>query len=190
MKFTKFDCPYCGGDITADIKHNSTIYCLYCGRQILIDDESKTITINNNINVHKRLETHQRITDDAKIIEARRHFFESNNASFIIYFICIILLFVTLKVSSAWSDTIRQKNIDEGKISAGYYNDYLEKDYREVNATLESAGFSDIELIELKDVGFAVWKKGEVVSVSVGGNLKFNSDDYFEKDTKVVISYH
>lgn len=80
--------------------------------------------------------------------------------------------------------------ISAGKISAGYCSDLIDEDYKTVKAHFESAGFTNIKLIDLDDAGLAIWKKGKVKTISIGGNNSFASDDYFDPDTKVVISYH
>ena len=64
------------------------------------------------------------------------------------------------------------------------------EDYKTVEAHFESAGFTNIELIDLNDSGVTFWNNEKVESISVGGNTRFNSSDYFQPDTKVVISYH
>ena len=78
----------------------------------------------------------------------------------------------------------------EGKISAGFYRDLIGKDYETVEAHFESAGFTNIELIDLNDSGVAFWNEGKVEIISVGGDTSFKSTDYFPPETKVVISYH
>lgn len=76
-----------------------------------------------------------------------------------------------------------------GKTSMGNHSDYEGKNYQYVQSTFEAAGFTNIKLIDLKDEGLFV-KDGEVTNVSVGGNAKFESIDYFSKDDTVVITYH
>ena len=78
----------------------------------------------------------------------------------------------------------------EGKISAGYYEDWIDQDYQTVVAHLEAAGFTNIEVIDLDDYGLAFWNDGKVEMISVGGNTSFSSSDYFYPDTKVVITHH
>lgn len=78
----------------------------------------------------------------------------------------------------------------EGRIQAGYCSDLIGKDYKTVEAHFKAAGFTNIELIDLKDSGLAVWDNEKVESISIGGNSDFDETDWFEPDTKVVISYH
>lgn len=86
---------------------------------------------------------------------------------------------------------IREKNaIRDGKINAGYYKDFVDEDYKTVEAHFRAAGFTNIELIDLNDAGIMFWKNEDVEFVSIAGNSTFNSDDWFYPDAKVVISYH
>lgn len=78
----------------------------------------------------------------------------------------------------------------QGKILAGYYGDFEDKNYESVVAHFEAAGFTNIELIDLDDLGIAFWNNGKVESVSIGGDTSFDSSDYFSPDAKVIISYH
>ena len=84
-------------------------------------------------------------------------------------------------------EKIAQNN---GKINAGFYRELIGVNYETVEAHFESAGFTNIELIDLDDSGIAFWKDGKVETISVGGNTSFDSIDWYDPDTKVVISYH
>lgn len=80
--------------------------------------------------------------------------------------------------------------ISEGKINAGFYKDLIGEDYKTVQAHFDSAGFTEVELIDLNDSGIFFWKDGKVDSISISGNNAFESTDWFKPDSKVVISYH
>lgn len=81
-------------------------------------------------------------------------------------------------------------NKGSGKINAGYYRDLVGEDYKTVEAHFEAAGFTNIELIDLDDAGIVFWRNDKVETISIGGNTQFESTDWFDPDTKVVISYH
>ena len=78
----------------------------------------------------------------------------------------------------------------QGKVSAGYYGDLIEQDYKTVVAHFESAGFENIQVIDLDDSGILFWNEGKVTQISIAGNNSFSSDDYFPSDSLVVISHH
>lgn len=86
---------------------------------------------------------------------------------------------------------IREKNKEkEGKISAGSYIELIGKDYKSVAAHLKAAGFTNIELIDLNDSEIMFWNNGKVETISIGGNTSFDTTSYFNKDIKIIISYH
>lgn len=187
MKAYKINCPYCGGNILSDIEGLESVYCNYCGQKIFLDDGKIDITINKNINVNKTI--HKRYTDDADVIRAKSEA-EKDGKDFkqlLVLMGLMLLIPIFMSGKLFFNEKMAEK---DGKINAGYYNDLIGKDYETVFAHFESAGFTDIELIDLDDSGVMFWKEGEVETISVGGKTSFDSTDWFEIDTKVVISYH
>ena len=65
------------------------------------------------------------------------------------------------------------------------------KNYEDIVTQFEKAGFENITTKEITDL-ITGWvnKDGEVESVSIDGDTDYDSNDWFEKDAKVVISYH
>lgn len=186
-KLKTIQCPSCGGSIKADIKNNKTIFCAYCGNQIEVDNGIKETIHTKNVNVHKTY------TDEADIIRAKN---EKNSDKILLFcFIIVILLPIGMLVfpwlfNEFIPSVIKQIEIStDGKITAGSHTEYEGKNYIYVRATLEASGFSNFELIELNDEWLFV-KDGDVTNVSIAGNSTFNSDDRFDKDSKVVIMYH
>lgn len=182
MKLNAMRCPSCGGPIKTNIQGRSHVFCTYCGQQILLDDERVVKTVNINKTVHKRY------TDDAEIIKEINKDKKDKRS-----WIFIILLFVLSFAIAIIPNLIIMYNersaVEDGKISAGFYRDLIGEDYKTVEAHFEAAGFTDIELIET-DVSVLDFSDGKVKTISIGGNTRFDSTDYFEPDTKVVISYH
>lgn len=176
-------CHACGASINGR-------FCSYCGTQVPNND--KTITLNKNININKQVDINKnyKYTDEAKVLK------EKNKANeYKALTICVIALLLFISFLFIMLANLPESNNDEieqslGKISAGYYNDLIGKDFRTVEAHFKSAGFTNIELIDLDDSGLAFWNDGKVVSISVGGKTSFNESDWFYPDTKVVISYH
>ena len=194
MKLHKLRCPNCDGMLEMKIGGKSDhIFCPYCGQQFFVDDGKKTYTINQNININKNIKVdktiHNRYTNDAEVIKAQNKEKEDKR-SIMLFFICIALLLGMAIVPSLVMDLNEKSARNEGKISAGFYRDLLGKDYETVEAHFESAGFTNIELIDLDDSGLAFWKNGKVETISIGGDTAFDSTDFYYPDTKVVISYH
>lgn len=183
MKIHKLQCPNCSAKLNLDSINSNHIFCLYCGQPFLIDDENQTYTININKTDHKRY------TDDAEIIKAKLKDKEDKRTwlSILICFVIGLGLPLGMLIKFEIDENIAR---GEGKISAGFYRDLVGKDYQTVEAHFAAAGFTNIELIDLNDAGIAFWNDGKVSVISVGGYTNFDSTNWFNADTKVVISYH
>lgn len=185
MKLKKIECPYCGGIVETELKERNTVFCTYCGQQIYVDNDKKEL--NKNININKNI--HKHYTNEADVIRAKNEE-NANRRDFkqiIILFGILILIPIAMYMGQFFNKMIAQ---NEGKVSAGYYSDLVGKDYKTVKAHFESAGFTNIELIDLNDTGLMFWNKDKVETISIGGKTSFDSTDFFNKDVKVVISYH
>ena len=188
MKVRKLNCPNCNGSLNMDIaKGTTSVFCSYCGQKVFLDDGKKEYTINKNININETV--HKRYTNDAEVIKATNA--EKENKRSWIAAIVIIALGICMMVAPAIVMGLNKSiAVNDGKISAGWYKDLLGQDYKTVEAHFEAAGFTNIQLIDLNDAGIAFWNDGKVEAISVGGDTTFDSTDFFDPDTKVVISYH
>lgn len=193
MQVKVLKCPECGANLEIEDGRTSC-FCQYCGCKIIIEDGKQEYTTNKNINLIKTI--HKRYTDDADVIRAKADVIRAKNEGseykngLKIAFVVIVLGMILIALGIGIPSLIDAANKNEGKIKAGYYKDLIGEDYKTVEAHFESAGFTNIELIELNDAGIAFWKEGKVKTISVGGNTSFDTLDWFEPDTKVVISYH
>ena len=191
MKIIKCECPYCGASLEENTEDRQYIFCSYCGQKLYVDNENREFrihkTINQNINIHK--DVHFRYTDDADVIRNTASF-NYKKLKVIAYVIVALLVFGAPFIMLANIHIHDRISQSKGLINAGYYQDLLNEDYKTVEAHFLAAGFTNIELIDLNDSGLAFWKKDKVESISVGGNRSFGSEDWFEPDTVVVISYH
>ena len=68
--------------------------------------------------------------------------------------------------------------------------DYIDEKYEAVVEQFEALGFTNITTIDLDDAGLAFWKAGKVKSISIGGDTSIVSDEYFDKNDPVIITYH
>lgn len=187
MKVTKLNCPHCGGVVSSDVCGRSSVFCNYCGQTIYLDDGSTTHTINKNININKTI--HKRTTDDADVIRAQNEGKDSK-----IYFIMMAMLlvfsFVPMLIWGIIPSCKAESAKNDGKIVAYGYNDLVGQDYQSVKATLEAAGFTNIDLIDLNDSGLFFWDDGKVKMISIAGDTDFGEFDYFDPADKVIITYH
>lgn len=187
MNMKTLKCPSCGASIDVDIQGRDSVFCSYCGQQIQLDDGKREFTYNKNVNVTKTV--HKRYTDDAEVIRETSKDKE-NKRTWIALIVCFAILISIAVIPSLVMNINESVSRNEGKISAGFYRDLLGKDYKTVEAHFKAAGFTNIELIDLNDSGIAFWNEGKVEIISVGGDTSFDSTDFYDPDTKVVISYH
>ena len=64
------------------------------------------------------------------------------------------------------------------------------KNYKDIEQYFIQAGFSNISTKILYDIYWGLTTEGEVDSVSVDGNTKFEMGDIFNKSVPIVITYH
>lgn len=187
MKMERLNCPYCGASIDVNVQGRTNVFCSYCGQQIQLEDNKREFIYNKNVNVTKTI--HKRYTNDADVIRANNEEAkDKRDSKQLILIMCVAFLIPILLFGSLLlNQTINQA---QGKISAGYYKDLVGEDYKTVEAHFKAAGFTNIELIDLNDSGIAFWNDGKVAIISVGGNTDFETVDWFDPDTVVVISYH
>lgn len=186
MKLSSIKCPNCGANINTDISKQKNIFCTYCGQQLEVDNDVKenkiTKNINKSINIHNQYENvADKIREENKIKKLKYETIQ--------FIFAMVILLSPAFILSLKSDISEKNNRLKGRISAGYYDNYIGQNYQYVKSTLESAGFIKIELIDLDDQGLFK-KDGEVTNISIGGNASFTSSDYFDKDVTVVITYH
>lgn len=204
-------CPNCEANIFVDISGRNIAFCQYCGTQIMVNDgvtrhEYRKVFVD---------ETEIRKSDNdsrVKMKELENEEYQIKHASdttksvfiFLIIFMGIgmfSLIFMGVFFScngSGSSESDIKKKIKyemelQGKISAGNYYDYEGKNYKAVLNDLQELGFTNVECLDLNDAdGFSFFgKKDDIVeSVSIKGNKKFDENDYFNPDDKVLICYH
>ena len=193
MKMTSLSCPTCGAGIKIDIKGRDTIFCPYCGNQILCDDD---ITITHNININTRY------TEDSEVEKERRldRQNEREHQEFkwaiwlLVGMITVLVALIGLLVLMDYKNDIADKKaIEEGKIQIGISSYDIEEKklkYQGVVSQLEAAGFSNITVVDLDDAGLFTKKADTIDSISVDGDTSFSSDHYYDPEVKIIISYH
>ena len=186
MNMKTIECAYCGAAIEVDVQGRDSVFCNYCGKKIALNGEN---SVTKNVNIKKDIKVHKRYTDDADVIRAQTEAKKDKND--LITFAAIIGAFALMAALILGVPAlIKAGNENSGNISAGYYKDLVGENYKTVEAHFRAAGFTNIELIDLNDSGIAFWNEGKVETISVGGDTSFESLDFFDPNTKVVISYH
>ena len=204
-------CPNCEANIQINEEDNRILFCQYCGNQLFFDDGIRR-------SEHRRIVEHKTvIVDKAEIkksdnncrirmreLDSEDDWRKSYNRSqkFYILFPVIIFSFILIfELVEGVSGCVRNNKQDklraemelQGKISAGYYSEYIGKNYKAVINDLTEKGFTNIETLDLNDAGgfsiFAV-EEDTIDSISIKGNKEFSEKDYFNPDDKIFICYH
>ena len=183
MKAITLKCPSCGSDLMVDTSGREYVFCNYCGKQVLLDNGKRTISINHNIRIENRI--HKRITDDAEVIKAKNEGRQSK-----LFFIVIVLLLIAAAMMIYYPQLNKSNAIKQGKIQAGFYRDYINENYEVMKKQLEAAGFKNIEIIDLNEPGLLGGKKDKIKNISIGGDGSFDSGDWFDPNDKVIISHY
>ena len=189
VKLHTLKCPACDATIDMDIKNHNTVFCPFCGSQIVIEDDS--VTINKNININKRYTNDaavekERIKDKQNERQHKEYKWTMIGLAAFIVFDFGLLFFMASK-----EEKEAKNNSEAGMIQVGQSADYIEgKNYNSVVEILESAGFTNIKTIDLDDSG-RFWDKADTVeSVSIDGETSFSSSDYFDPNAKVIVTFH
>lgn len=188
MNIEPLCCPSCGASISMDVKGIKNMFCPYCGTQFAIDDGNMNMT--KTINVNKNIKIHKRITNDAAIehekTENRKH--RRDLYFSIIAAMCIpIVMYLGFYFST---DVIYRKDRKSealGMIAASISHEDAEKmKYEALVSQFRAAGFTNIEIIDMDESV----NKDYVFHVSINGNAYFSSSDYFYPDATIIITHH
>jgi len=110
--------------------------------------------------------------------------------SFIIIVICYIFVIGLIVALFIHMNNLKKEDMEKrlkGMVTAGSYSDYLKENYETVQRQFEARGFTNIEIVEVKDIN--PFNNGHVSSISINGNSKFLSSDYFYVSDKVIIEH-
>lgn len=73
------------------------------------------------------------------------------------------------------------------------YHSYTSANYKSVVNAFKEAGFKNVVKQPIYDLGTG-WldrnSNGDTENISIAGNNKFDEDDYFDKNDKVIVKYH
>ena len=192
MKLKVLKCPECRANIEIE-EGRKSCFCSYCGCKIVLDEEKQEHTYNYNYNYVKRDEARIRENERKEKVRLSELEYEERKdkrdnkigliAGLGIPLLIIVAILLGFGINKWTSEA-------QGKISAGYYDDYIGENYEAVVEQFEELGFENIVTIDLEDSGVAFWNNGKVKSVSIDGNDRFESINYFHPDDKVIIKYH
>ena len=155
MKTVKLTCQNCGANL--DVKDNIA-FCSYCGAKLVIDDENRTTTHNYNYNYTHTKRDEARIRENERKEKVRLTELEyeerKDKRDNKIGLICGlgIPLFIILAILLGFGIN-KWTSQAQGKICAGYYDDYIGENYEAVVEQFEEMGFTNIVTVDLDDAG-------------------------------------
>ena len=102
----------------------------------------------------------------------------------LLLFLCFMVAVISI---SACSDEQDPNVLKVSKSS----DELVGKNYQTVLLELEETGFTNIETKVLDDL-ITGWltKDGEIEQIEINGDTEFSASDSFQKDSKIVITYH
>ncbi len=194
MELQTMICPKCNGQLYFE-SGQDTCFCSHCGTQVFRNDSGKRTFTYRTIDEAK-IKEHEIVHDIAiKQIEykerkEKKSFKQALIVLGIILGLNVVLWTFIISVSSSGEkeyQKIAAEMTTLGKISAGSEYDYKDKNYKSAIAMLETAGFTNIETVELND---ASSKDGIIDTIAIGGKSDFKREDFWDPDVKIIITYH
>jgi hypothetical protein len=102
----------------------------------------------------------------------------------ILLFLCLMVAIISISACSSEPDT----NLLKVSKSS---DEIVGEDYQTVISEMKKTGFTNIETKVLDDLitGFLT-SDGEIEQVEINGDTEFSANDSYQKDSKIVITYH
>ena len=209
-------CPKCLAELSYE-KGREEMFCQYCGAKILVNDENTYTYRHVDEAEVRRVENEKDIK--MKELELEEVTMNAQQARFDKYTkvwltLTIVLLALGLfgsvvgsysfarcwtigLIVGIWGFVLLKKMSKEEKsrrigveITDGLV-DYKNKNYNAVKLLFKQAGFSNIKIVPLNDLGlFSKKKEGMVESVLINSSEKIKKGDIYSLDSKIIIMYH
>lgn len=190
MKLNALKCPNCGATIS-NTNNRDTFFCSYCGTKITATNENERAF--RFINEAKLRKIDAKREKDIKRIETQGERTENSikvlktvGKGYLIYVGVVFLIVVIMLLAINVPSCVRR---GQGEINPPISSISVErKNYNDVKTMFEEAGFTDVRVEDLGDAEEGT--VNTVKEVAVGGNVEYNTGDYYSKDTSVIIRYY
>ena len=217
MRLIEAKCQNCHADLDVDLD-NLQAKCPYCGAKLILEFdvdrylENKEETLREQERLKEETiqkEKAYKFYERAKKAEAKRRKEElkyedrkdrrekttSSDRTFIAMMILMVLMLLIVTVSEHFGDFVRDRTnqgqekiqitVSSEEIKEGKYN------YKEVQEIFKSAGFTNIKIEKDEDVKLGLLRKPDLVKkVTINGEKTFEQGSWWDKDARVVITYH
>ena len=208
-------CPSCGASLSFDDNNKDFGFCQYCGTKIMLDDyrsthrivdeariqeaENERIIRMREMDIEEKEEAHYRkgrniafsVAGGVAVIGAICALFAPTFAMFAFAIAGWIALFTVIN-----GDDRKKKMAERRKANSGMIKltsnaaTYDKKDFRSVQAAYQSLGFTNIQLINLRDLRTGLLKKpGTVETVTINGESP-HTDEWYYPNAHIAITYH
>ena len=203
MKVYKVICPSCKAELNIE-KSKEYVKCEYCGSKVFLEDGTKKVEVTKNINKSTKDETKIKEIESKERIKLKQMELEEERKMkiakiVIISIIGISVLFFSIKlISKAYesiNDWYEERQLNKERESQSQIpvsaEEAKEIHYTELVERLKNAGFTNIKTMPIEDLVFGVLTKdGEVENITINGNSSFYKGEWFEKNSKILITYH
>lgn len=214
IQFVSVKCPNCGADLSIEDSREFA-FCSFCGRKILLHNENEHIYRNID-EARIREAENERILRLKELELEEREKRRERKATIVAYgvalafvaigaLICIfeplggmcgiiigayIAIFAYCKNDSAKGNKRRQTRYDDVAITAPMIG-CKRKNYNTAAMVFRNAGFTNINLVPLRDLTFFNQRKnGQVETITIDGEEEFDEGDVFPKNANILITYH
>lgn len=194
-----FKCLNCGSQLSEDYKINeNTIICPFCGAEHVSKNNTNSTSKPNN-NTYNKVNNYKldRSKSNYVTINKNTPSKQKNSSENKLIFRATLIglaIFIIICIAVSLSENAKEEKINamhaQGKYSIGNSEDYIDKNYKEVKASLELLGFTNIELVDLDESSFLSFNKNDVKTITIDGKSSFDDDDFFPLDSKIVIMYY
>lgn len=218
MKSMTIKCPECGATVHVEEGKNYG-YCEYCGSKVLVSNENEVTYRHIDVAKMRELDLMEKEREDIRRKEQQIREDEKRKQITMIIEICVALsacilgvyLFFTgfylvsppmlftgigLSIFSAvlfnHIKNVRKKREEDKKAKNGLikFPDFFDNNAYSLHAKLEQAGFTNVRLVNLRDITLGLIKKvGEIESISVNG-IDSPNGKWFPPNSPILIQYH
>ena len=216
IKLNSVKCPECGATLPIE-EGRTQIFCSYCGTKVIVTNENEYIYRHIDEAEVKQAETDRMIKLRELEMEEKENSFEKKKLLFIVGTVGVMILigilgytfdnagmgmcllfgmiiaeFAYIHYDGKKDKKVERSNRRAGRIQPSHSSDDLEgKDVHYVEQTLRSCGFLNVSTIPMNDLTAGIFiKPGKVEEVTIGGKTDFEDSDWFDPNSKVLITYH
>ena len=213
IQFVSVKCPQCGADLSIESDRQQA-FCTYCGTKVIVNNENEHIYRNIDEARIKESETERLIRLKELELEEKENakgrltmavaygvaliflvvgFLNMGSNSMVGLWGIIIALYIGLFTMIKSKDQKKKARRilapDEVQITDAM-SGFGERDFNSAVVLFQSAGFTNVNAVPLKDLTILnPLKNGKVDKVTINGDF-FECGDVFKRDAKVVIMYH